>query len=265
MIERYGFFDSLEEDERVYAEADFARFTRTLAHDGVYGGVGALKVTPSLTGLGVNVAEGMAIVQGRHYALEDDGSGAMTLALGAAQAHPRIDRIVLTLNFGARTITLGVLRGEEASVPQPPALHRSAEVYMLALASVRVAVGAGSVAGADVTDERADDALCGLHAVSASAAGAAAEAARKLAELAQKAAGDAGKKAQEALDKSGVTSVNGKTGDVTVKVGVGGAQEGHVALFDKNGDLVTSGKSFWAFTRAKMTLDGTVLTITTMA
>lgn len=62
-----------------------------------------------------------------------------------------------------------------------------------------------------------------------------------------------------------VTSVNGETGAVTVKVGVAGAKEGHVALFDANGNLVSSGKSFWDFTRAKMVLSGTTLTITTVA
>lgn len=65
--------------------------------------------------------------------------------------------------------------------------------------------------------------------------------------------------------KAPVTSVNGKTGAVTIKVGVSGAQEGHVALFNANGDIVSSGKSFWDFTRAKMTLSGTTLTITTVS
>ena len=44
-----------------------------------------------------------------------------------------------------------------------------------------------------------------------------------------------------------------------------GAQEGHVPVFDSNGDIVSSGKSFWDFTRAKMTLSGTTLTITTVS
>lgn len=49
------------------------------------------------------------------------------------------------------------------------------------------------------------------------------------------------------------------------KIGVTGAQEGHVAVFNANGDIVSSGKSFWDFTRAKMTLSGTTLTITTVS
>lgn len=48
------------------------------------------------------------------------------------------------------------------------------------------------------------------------------------------------------------------------KIGVVGAKEGHVAVFDSSGNIVSSGKSFWDFTRAKMTLSGTTLTITTV-
>lgn len=62
-----------------------------------------------------------------------------------------------------------------------------------------------------------------------------------------------------------VTSVNDKTGDVTVKIGVAGASEGHLPVFDANGDIVSSGKSLWEFTRATMSLSGTTLTITTVS
>ena len=81
-------------------------------------------------------------------------------------------------------------------------------------------------------------------------------------------------KANEAFDAikdyefNSVKSVNGATpdgaGNVTVKVGVNGASEGDVPVFDANGDIVSSGKSFWAFTRVKMTLTDDVLTITTV-
>ena len=37
MIEKYGLFDSLEGDERIYAETDFARLIQALVQDGVRG------------------------------------------------------------------------------------------------------------------------------------------------------------------------------------------------------------------------------------
>ena len=76
MIEKYGLFDSLEGDEREYAEADFARLCRAITGNGVRGGADALKVSAAASGLAVNVAPGLAVVEGRYYELVDDGSGA---------------------------------------------------------------------------------------------------------------------------------------------------------------------------------------------
>ena len=45
MIEKYGLFDSLEGDEREYAEVDFARLVRALGRNGVRGGEDALKIS----------------------------------------------------------------------------------------------------------------------------------------------------------------------------------------------------------------------------
>ncbi|MBQ7885492.1 MAG: hypothetical protein IJ313_01210 [Clostridia bacterium] len=263
MIEKYGLFDSLEGDEREYAEVDFARLARALGRDGVRGGLDALSVSAAASGLGVTVAPGLAMVQGRYYALEDDGSGAFTLSLTAANAYPRIDRIVLELDFAERRISLGVLPGAEAAEPAAPELTRDTAKYMLSLAQVYVAVGAGALAQENIADERVDEALCGLYVSSADAAMAkavaAAEAASEAEEAAKTANTEAGKR---------VKTVNGASpdaaGNVNVKVGVAGAAEGDLPVFDANGDLVSSGKGLYDFTRALMTLDGTTLIITTV-
>ena len=260
MIEKYGLFDSVEGDEREYAEIDLARFGRALSPQGVRGDSNALRVAASPTGLGVTVAPGLAVVQGRYYELVDDGSGAFTLNLSAASAYPRIDRIVLELDSDARTVKLGVLKGTEAASPQPPSLVRSASRYMLSLAQVRVAVGAGSLTEDAVTDERANASLCGLMPQVYTAP--VTKVNNKTGAVTLN-ANDVG--ALPSTYTPPVTSVNGKTGAVTVKVGVSGAKEGHVPLFNASGDLVTSGKSFWDFSRAKMTLSGTTLTITTVS
>lgn len=102
-----------------------------------------------------------------------------------------------------------------------------------------------------------------------------ANAAANSANAAVSAANAATEKANEAYDKiskyemDSVKSVNNKkpdgAGNVDVKVGVAGAGEGHIPVFDANGDIVSSGKSLYAFTRATMTLSGTTLTITTVS
>ena len=100
MIEKYGLFDSLEGDEREYAEADFARLCRAITGNGVRGGADALRVSASASGLSVNVAPGLAVIEGRYYELMDDGSGAFSLNLSAATGNPRIDRINKTVDLG---------------------------------------------------------------------------------------------------------------------------------------------------------------------
>lgn len=267
MIEKYGLFDSLEGDERVYAETDFAMLVKALGADGVRGGADALRVTPMASGLGVNVEAGMAIVQGRYYALEDDGSGARTISLTTASAYPRIDRIVLCLNFSARTVALAVLTGTEAASPAAPSLIRNTAQYMLSLAQVRIGVGAASLDAEDITDERADEALCGLHVDSAQAAMTRALAAFDMAGDAREEAQSAKQAASAAQNtaNAGVSDAASALAEAKKKIQkVAGAQAGDLPVLDANGNLASSGVALADFTQAKMTLSGTTLTITTI-
>ena len=262
MIEKYGLFDSLEGDEREYAEADFARLCRAVTGNGVRGGADALQVSALASGLAVNVAPGLAVIEGRYYELMDDGSGVFSLNLSAATGNPRIDRIVLTLNYAARTVTLGVLQGTEAALPAAPALTRDAAQVMLSLAQVRVNVGVGALTAENITDERADEALCGLHVATADGALAAAQAAQTTANQGVSAA-----QAAKAQADKGVSDAAAALAEANRRIpAVTGAAEGDVPIFDASGNLVSSGKSFSAFTRATMVLleDGT-LDITTLA
>lgn len=254
MIEKYGFFDSVEGDEREYSEADFARWGRVLAIDGVRGGEDALKVTPYAAGLAVSVAPGYAMVQGRYYALEDDGTGAKILSLTGALSNPRIDRIVLRLYYATRTIEVGVLQGVESAQPTAPALQRDSDVYMLSLAQVRVGVAASAVGSGSVTDERHDEALCGIMIVSSDAAMRAAKGAQQTADDA-KAAADA---AQKTADDANTRLDN-------LKIGVAGGKGGNLVSLDENGNIRDSGRALSSLgTGVMYSLDGTVLTITTL-
>lgn len=284
MIEKYGLFDSLEGDEREYAEVDFARLCRALGKNGVRGGADALAVSAAASGLAVTVAPGLAMIEGRYYELEDDGSGEKALSLTAASANPRIDRIVLTLDAAARTIALSVLKGTEAASPVPPALVRNDMRHMLSLAQVRVPVGAGALTTANITDERADEAVCGLYVASADAAMAKAIAA---ADAASKAApkfhadstatygqGTANEFGHVKLSDSVASSSAAADGvAATPKAvksaydkaaaaipAVPGAKEGGLPVFDDKGNLAAS-----ACTPVKMELSGTTLIITTLA
>ena len=85
----------------------------------------------------------------------------LTLPL-ADSALPRIDRVVLRHDATSRTTTLEVLQGTPSSEPAAPAISRTEMVYDLCLAEVSRPAGQTSVSAADLTDTRADEALCGL-------------------------------------------------------------------------------------------------------
>lgn len=267
MIEKYGFFDSTHEDTREYAEVDFARWGQILAADGVRGGSDALKVSAHASGLAVSIGAGTAMLRGRYYALEDDGSGEKILGLAAATAKPRIDRIVLRLAHGKRTIAAEVLKGTEAEAPTPPPLKRDADEYMLSLAQVRVGVGVEALADESVTDERADKDVCGMVSASADDAMRRADAAFSKAEGAQKAADEAKQGASEAKSAADAAQQTANTAVSRLdqlKIGVPGGKEGDIVTLDQNGNIVDSGIAMNSFHRCKFALSGTTLTITTV-
>lgn len=86
-----------------------------------------------------------------------------------------------------------------------------------------------------------------------------------------KSAADAAKSAQDAANAAqntadqGVSDAAAAMQEAGKKIPtVSGATDGHVPVFDASGNLKSSGKRFDNFTRAKMTLSGTTLTITTV-
>ena len=260
MIARYGFFDSVEGDEREYSEADFARLGQVLAIDGVRGGEDALKVTADEYVHVVRVNPGMAMIRGRYYVWEDDGSGGMTYYVGATTTLPRIDRVVLALYYGSREIRLEVRRGVPAENPVPPTLLRNSACYMLSLAQVRVEVGEEVIQPENIIDERHDEDVCGMMIVSADAAMRKAKEAETAAAAAQKTA-DNGASAAAAAQK---TADDAKEQiDAMKKIGAG--TSGNLLMFDENGNAKDSGKAADKLgTGVTYSLSGTVLTITTL-
>ena len=159
--ELYRFFDSAEGDARSYDAGDLASAMRTLAQDGVAGLDDTLRVSAQGSGLTTLVAPGRALVNGYFYELRDDGGATMAFTHAASAGNDRVDRILVRLDTGARTIALMKREGEAAASPQAPALVRAGGVYELSLARVRVRAGATALTAADVTDERADESVCG--------------------------------------------------------------------------------------------------------
>ena len=141
-IEKYGFFDSTSDTVREYTEADWTRFSRLAARDGVRN-KDELIITPGPTGLTVQAGYGLAMVDGHQYELYDDGGSIKTLSLTAPTSAVRIDRVVIRLNNTADTVTMQINQGSEGG--NAPTLTRTDAIYEISLAQIRVAVGASSI------------------------------------------------------------------------------------------------------------------------
>lgn len=186
-MEYFGFFDSTQNDERVYNGADMERFACTLSPSGVRD-ADSLEVKSADDGLKVRIGYGSALVGGHYYALEDDGGGAVVRTLEAPVSKPRVDRIILRMNSAdaVRSVALTVLKGAESDAPVAPELTRSGDIYEISLAKIAMPVGVSIITAEQIIDERADTTVCGvLQSVTPDAAYALAQEADEKAEHAQ--------------------------------------------------------------------------------
>lgn len=160
MPEKSMFFDSTENDERLYSSADFAQFMKIFYSTGVVNGGDSLKVIKSPNKLAVTVQPGKAVIEGRPYWLTETAKELMVPA--ASSSYARIDRVVLRLDLSveARNITARILQGQATATPRPPELLRNNNYYDISLAQLYIP--ANSLLVETLTDERYDTSVCGI-------------------------------------------------------------------------------------------------------
>lgn len=131
---------------------------------GVYSAEEDFSVTAQ-GGLSVQVSAGQAWVRparfkGRSIIMEQPTTVVLT---EADPVRSRIDRIVLRYDAAAKKTSLQVLDGTpDSAAPAAPAISRTELVYDLCLAEIRRPAGSTAVTTADITDTRADEAVCGV-------------------------------------------------------------------------------------------------------
>ena len=142
--------------------ADVAAYLAGLT-SGVFSGAEDFPVTAA-GGLTVIVAAGRGWVHpSRFTGYSITKREADTLALPLADPSlPRIDRIVMRYDAGARAASLQVLQGTASSTPTAPAISRTELTYDLCLAEIARPAGSTSISTGQITDTRLDEALCGL-------------------------------------------------------------------------------------------------------
>lgn len=145
-------------------DADDASGFLATRYSGVYSAEEDFAVTPN-GDLTVTVSAGQAWVRpqrfrGRSIIMEQPE----TLTLTAADAvRTRIDRIVLRYDAAAKKTSLQVLEGTpDSSGPTAPEITRTALIYDLSLCTVTRPSGSTAITAADITDTRADEAVCGV-------------------------------------------------------------------------------------------------------
>jgi hypothetical protein len=161
MPEKSGFFDSTSTDVRTYPARDFADYFAQILTNGVFNGGQYLNPTATGTDAMVKLSPGYAWIMGYVYSIY---STSLSLQIQPAASLPRIDRIVLRLDTSlpTRSIRALVIQGSPNSNPTAPPLTRSGDVYELSLAQVRVDANSTIITQANITDERLNNAVCGL-------------------------------------------------------------------------------------------------------
>ena len=142
--------------------ADVAAYLAGLT-SGVFSSAADFPVTAA-GGLKVTVGAGRGWVHPSRftgYSITKREADTLTLPL-ADPSLPRIDRIVMRYDAGARAASLQVLQGTASSTPTAPAISRTELIYDLCLAEITRPAGSTSISTGQITDTRLDEALCGL-------------------------------------------------------------------------------------------------------
>lgn len=148
-------------DGITYDAADAAGYCATRT-SGVYSSEADFAVTPA-GGMRITVSAGQAWVHpARWVGYSIQMRTATTLEMPVADgSRDRIDRVVLRFDAATRGSRIQVLQGA-VGTSTPPELTRSARVYDLCLAQITRPGGSTSISAGQITDTRADEALCGL-------------------------------------------------------------------------------------------------------
>lgn len=130
---------------------------------GVFSGDEDFPVTAA-GGLKVTVGAGRGWVHPSRftgYSITKREADTLTMPL-ADPSLPRIDRIVMRYDAGARAASLQVLQGTASSTPTAPTISRTELIYDLCLAEITRPAATASITTGQITDTRLDEKLCGI-------------------------------------------------------------------------------------------------------
>ena len=158
MTIRYGFFNSVCKD-RKYDADDFNYLLRKLISNGVFASPSNnLQVTAG-TGMNIIIKKGEARLDWKWFISDSDE----ILQIDAADVSlNRMDRIVIRIDFTARTIGFAIKKGTGATNPIIPDIQRDTTMFELGLAVVSVPKQTTALTQSLITDTRLDAGVCGV-------------------------------------------------------------------------------------------------------
>lgn len=133
--------------------------------NGVFSANDSLKVTAA-GGMSISISSGgawMAPSQFRGISYANTSPVTLTLNMADGMLH-RIDRVVIRWNITqyASQPFLAIKQGTLSSNPVAPTVDRTSSVWELGLADIRVNAGTLILTQANITDQRLNEAICGL-------------------------------------------------------------------------------------------------------
>jgi hypothetical protein len=135
-----------------WTQADWDEAFSLVVADGILQSVrNECEVYANSVGMVVHVKSGDAWLAGRKY--KNDAELDLTIAT-ANVSNPRIDLVVLRMDYTAKTVHAAVKTGTASGSPSAPALQQDTAIWEIPLAEVRVDAGVSTIAAGKVTDRR---------------------------------------------------------------------------------------------------------------
>lgn len=166
---RSGFFNSEiigydAENMPIFDRAEeasfFAKYFSQFISNGVFANPSTNMQVLADTGMQIKVSAGVCYINGYMGWVENTE----TKTIEESDTQPRIDRIVMRLDFDERTIDWFIKKGTASGNPVAPILQRDYDMYEIGIADILVGGNVVEINQENITDLRLNTDLCGIVA-----------------------------------------------------------------------------------------------------
>ena len=166
---RSGFFNSEiigydAENMPIFDRAEeasfFAKYFSQFISNGVFPNPSTNMQVLADTGMQIKVSAGVCYINGYMGWVENTE----TKIIEESDTQPRIDRVVMRLDFDERTIDWFIKKGTASGNPVAPTLQRDYDMYEIGIADILVGGNVVEINQENITDLRLNTDLCGVVA-----------------------------------------------------------------------------------------------------